>query len=144
MDVRKAKFTLKPNFLSYHRRLVERVDNMKRNVMGATPNACTLCGDRFGLIFEKLGLFGAKCFLCHDCKNAVCQKCGIESPSTTKKENIWLCKICAETREMWKKSNAWFFKGEYPNTLGWFRKSMIVPIRYLSKKLSKNLLPQIF
>ena len=23
---------------------------------------------------------------------------------------VWLCKICAEQREMWKKSGAWFFK----------------------------------
>ena len=23
---------------------------------------------------------------------------------------IWLCKICGEQREMWKKSGAWFFK----------------------------------
>jgi len=23
----------------------------------------------------------------------------------------FLCRICAETREMWKKSGAWFFKG---------------------------------
>lgn len=23
--------------------------------------------------------------------------------------NEWLCKICAETREMWKKSGAWFY-----------------------------------
>lgn len=23
---------------------------------------------------------------------------------------IWLCKICSETREMWKKTGAWFFK----------------------------------
>ena len=26
------------------------------------------------------------------------------------KDRIWLCKICAEQREMWKKSGAWFFK----------------------------------
>lgn len=26
---------------------------------------------------------------------------------------IWLCKICAEQREMWKKSGAWFFKVYY-------------------------------
>ena len=26
------------------------------------------------------------------------------------KETIWLCKICGEQREMWKKSGAWFFK----------------------------------
>lgn len=24
---------------------------------------------------------------------------------------VWLCKICSETREIWKKSGAWFFKG---------------------------------
>jgi len=24
---------------------------------------------------------------------------------------VWLCKICAEQREIWKKSGAWFFKG---------------------------------
>lgn len=26
------------------------------------------------------------------------------------KESIWLCKICSEEKEMWKKSGAWFFK----------------------------------
>lgn len=26
------------------------------------------------------------------------------------KETVWLCKICGEEREMWKKSGAWFFK----------------------------------
>ena len=26
-------------------------------------------------------------------------------------ETVWLCKICAESRELWKKSGAWFFKG---------------------------------
>ncbi|KAJ9582353.1 hypothetical protein L9F63_003313 [Diploptera punctata] len=30
---------------------------------------------------------------------------------STQKEPISLCKICSETREMWKKSGAWFFKG---------------------------------
>lgn len=25
--------------------------------------------------------------------------------------DVWLCKICSETREMWKKTGAWFFKG---------------------------------
>ena len=27
-----------------------------------------------------------------------------------KNESVWLCKICAEEKEMWKKSGAWFFK----------------------------------
>lgn len=28
-----------------------------------------------------------------------------------KTREIWLCRICSETREMWKKTGAWFFKG---------------------------------
>ena len=30
------------------------------------------------------------------------------------KETVWLCKICAEEKEMWKKSGAWFFKVSLP------------------------------
>ena len=33
------------------------------------------------------------------------------------KETVWLCKICGEQREMWKKSGAWFFKVDYYYTL---------------------------
>lgn len=40
----------------------------------------------------------------------MCEKCGVEILSSAQ-EPIWLCKICSETREMWKKSGAWFFKG---------------------------------
>ena len=37
------------------------------------------------------------------------QQLRIKSPSGSHK--LFLCRICAETREMWKKSGAWFFKG---------------------------------
>uniref|UniRef100_A0A8D8PPI8 Double C2-like domain-containing protein beta n=1 Tax=Cacopsylla melanoneura TaxID=428564 RepID=A0A8D8PPI8_9HEMI len=93
-------------------RLVERVHNMKRNVTGGdTSNACALCGDRFLPILGRFGLFGAKPVVCNDCKKCVCTKCGLETVSVIRQESIWLCKICSETREMWKKTNAWFFKG---------------------------------
>ncbi|XP_021918829.1 rabphilin-1 isoform X2 [Zootermopsis nevadensis] len=84
-------------------RLVERLENMKRAAMGNGTNQCILCGDSFGVL-------GSASLICHDCKKAVCQKCGIETMSA-QKEPISLCKICSETREMWKKSGAWFFKG---------------------------------
>lgn len=84
-------------------RLVERLENMKRNALGNGTNQCVLCGDSFGVL-------GSPSLLCRDCKKAVCQKCGIET-FTAHKEPISLCKICSETREMWKKSGAWFFKG---------------------------------
>ncbi|KAG8238031.1 hypothetical protein J437_LFUL014999 [Ladona fulva] len=93
--------------------MVERLENMKRNAMGNGTSQCILCGDTFGM------LGAPSLLLCHDCKKAVCQKCGIETlpasssnpNSSNQRELQWLCKICSETREMWKKSGAWFFKG---------------------------------
>ncbi|GFG37250.1 hypothetical protein Cfor_10943 [Coptotermes formosanus] len=76
---------------------------MKRAAIGNGTSQCILCGDSFGVL-------GSASLICHDCKKAVCQKCGIETVST-QKEPMSLCKICSETREMWKKSGAWFFKG---------------------------------
>lgn len=42
--------------------------------------------------------------------------------------DVWLCKICSETREMWKKTGAWFFKGipryELPQRAPSMRSSM--------------------
>ena len=35
---------------------------------------------------------------------------GASSDHHDASSTIWLCKICAEQREMWKKSGAWFFK----------------------------------
>lgn len=36
---------------------------------------------------------------------------GCDNGDGANKETVWLCKICGEQREMWKKSGAWFFKG---------------------------------
>lgn len=139
-------------------RLVERLENMKRNVQTVTSarSSTRTCGSRCNggvgcvcscaLCGEKFAVLGAGPSLCHDCRKYICQKCGIEtspsfvltpgsstsstgSGSTTPQQhmgisfpslrlkspsnaNKWfLCRICAETREMWKKSGAWFFKG---------------------------------
>nr|XP_012153756.1 PREDICTED: rabphilin-1-like isoform X3 [Megachile rotundata] len=130
-------------------RLVERLENMKRNVCMVTATrmnerkncssrcsrsahcvcSCALCGEKFGAVL------GATPSLCKDCRKYICQKCGIETnelnsmlsnistmrEETTAMQRIikrssssqkqYLCRICAETREMWKKSGAWFFKG---------------------------------
>ncbi|GJQ79793.1 Rph [Trypoxylus dichotomus] len=101
-------------------KLVERLENMRRNALGRNANQCLLCGDGFGML-------GAQKCVCIDCRRLVCQKCAIDnSPTKTRssKDN-WLCMICAETREIWKKSGAWFFKSlpkyilpEQPNTSG--------------------------
>ncbi|XP_067119079.1 rab effector Noc2-like isoform X2 [Centruroides vittatus] len=83
-------------------RLVERLENMKKNAIGNGVSQCVLCADRFGFL-------GASPVPCHDCCKAVCGKCGVDTVNA-ESEPLWLCKICAETREMWKKSGAWFLK----------------------------------
>ncbi|XP_070161836.1 rabphilin-3A isoform X1 [Polyergus mexicanus] len=147
-------------------RLVERLENMKRNVCIVTSTrsnerrgcgsrcsgggarcvcSCALCGEKFGAVL------GASANFCKDCRRYICQKCGIEATrlnlpmgsgdrndttassrsslrlmriaqeqmavqrivqrSHGNAQKQFLCRICAETREMWKKSGAWFFKG---------------------------------
>lgn len=148
-------------------KLVERLENMKRNVCIVTSTrsnerrgcgsrcsggarcvcSCALCGEKFGAVL------GASANLCKDCRKYICQKCGIEATranqlrkngdgndaagSSSSRGSLrvmrlaqeqaavqkivqrshgnvqrqFLCRICAETREMWKKSGAWFFKG---------------------------------
>ncbi|XP_075709050.1 rab effector Noc2 isoform X2 [Rhinoderma darwinii] len=84
-------------------RLVERLENMRKNVMGNGMSQCLLCG-------EHLGILGTTSVFCQDCKKKVCTKCGIETISNLKRPT-WLCKICSEQREVWKRSGAWFYKG---------------------------------
>ncbi|XP_065580156.1 rab effector Noc2-like [Artemia franciscana] len=84
-------------------KLMERMENMKRLALGDGINECLLCGERFNLFTS------ASQLKCHDCKKVVCTKCGVDTVSSTNVP-IWLCKICSEQREMWKKSGAWFFK----------------------------------
>ncbi|NWS42670.1 RP3A protein, partial [Probosciger aterrimus] len=83
--------------------LVERLENMRKNAMGNGLSQCLLCG-------ELLGLLGSTSVFCQDCKKKVCTKCGIETFGAQKRP-LWLCKICSEQREVWKRSGAWFYKG---------------------------------
>ncbi|XP_041079627.1 rabphilin-3A-like isoform X4 [Polyodon spathula] len=83
-------------------RLVDRLDYMKKNALGDGVSRCVLCG-------EQLGMLGAAAVVCEDCKKHACTKCGIQCSS--RPGSIWLCKICSEQREVWKRSGAWFFKG---------------------------------
>ncbi|OCT98447.1 hypothetical protein XELAEV_18010679mg [Xenopus laevis] len=83
-------------------RLVDNLEDMRKTVSGDGVNRCILCG-------EQLGLPGAKCVVCEDCKKNVCTKCGVQTNS--RPHSIYLCKICSEQREVWKRSGAWFFKG---------------------------------
>nr|XP_027779132.1 rabphilin-3A isoform X2 [Marmota flaviventris] len=89
-------------------RLVDRLENMRKSVAGDGVNRCILCG-------EQLGMLGSACVVCEDCKKNVCTKCGVET-SNNRPHPVWLCKICMEQREVWKRSGAWFFKG-FPKQL---------------------------
>uniref|UniRef100_A0A8C1WVP1 Rabphilin 3A-like (without C2 domains) n=1 Tax=Cyprinus carpio TaxID=7962 RepID=A0A8C1WVP1_CYPCA len=84
------------------RRLVERLENMRRSAVGNGLSQCLLCGEVFGLL-------SSPSVLCLDCCMKVCTKCGIETAGSQKRAQ-WLCKICSERREVWKRSGAWFYK----------------------------------
>ncbi|CAL8248623.1 unnamed protein product [Merluccius merluccius] len=83
-------------------RLVNRLDDMKKTVCGDGVSRCLLCG-------EQLGSPGVSSVVCEDCKKHMCTKCGTQADSRPR--SVWLCKICKEQREVWKRSGAWFFKG---------------------------------
>ncbi|KAL7637597.1 UNVERIFIED_CONTAM: hypothetical protein RMT77_012326 [Armadillidium vulgare] len=83
-------------------RLVQKVEKMKQKRLGNGTSTCILCGGN-------LPLLRTSSLLCADCSKGVCSKCGVEVPGG--KDTLWLCKICSETREMWKRSGAWFFRG---------------------------------
>ncbi|XP_058632322.1 rabphilin-3A isoform X2 [Onychostoma macrolepis] len=83
-------------------RLVERLENMRRSAVGNGLSQCLLCGEVFGLL-------SSPSVLCLDCCMKVCTKCGIETAGSQKRAQ-WLCKICSERREVWKRSGAWFYK----------------------------------
>lgn len=83
-------------------RLINRLDNMKKTVCGDGVSRCLVCG-------EQLGSPGVSSVVCEDCKKSMCTKCGTQCSSRPRA--VWLCKICREQREVWKRSGAWFFKG---------------------------------
>ncbi|KAM9743662.1 rabphilin-3A-like isoform 1-T2 [Menidia menidia] len=83
-------------------RLINRLDDMKKTVCGDGLSRCLLCGEQFGSP-------GVSSVVCEDCKKNMCTKCGTQCGSRPRA--VWLCKICREQREVWKRSGAWFFKG---------------------------------
>ncbi|CAB3998664.1 double C2-like domain-containing beta isoform X1 [Paramuricea clavata] len=83
-------------------RLVDRLENIKNNAQGNGITTCLLCDEKFG----KITATPIKCSIC---EKAACGKCGVDTMSSGNVP-IFLCKLCNEQREFWKKSGAWFFR----------------------------------
>ncbi|CAK1590270.1 unnamed protein product [Parnassius mnemosyne] len=86
-------------------RIVARLEGMRRSAQGPAPRSCLLCGETSRLL--------APLRTCSICRNTACPKCVIEMPphrSPIYSREQYMCNLCAETREMWKKSGAWFYK----------------------------------
>jgi hypothetical protein len=81
------------------RKLNERLEKIKRQACGNGKKSCILCNDQLK--------FFSKFYTCKDCRNAVCNKCCIDTYELNTGEDIWLCKICSESREVAKKTNVW-------------------------------------
>ena len=91
--------------------MIGRLELMQGRCCGNGQTNCVLCGEKFG---KFVGESPVKCV---DCKNKVCSKCSVTANSPTvnralinDKPTHWLCKICSESREVWKRSGAWFFR----------------------------------
>ncbi|UMM23802.1 hypothetical protein L5515_004337 [Caenorhabditis briggsae] len=89
-------------------KMVDRLEKMRRRATGNGVTHCLLCHTEFGLLAAK-----SYAAMCTDCRKYVCQRnCGVETTDVQsgKTETVFLCKICSEARELWKKSGAWFYK----------------------------------
>ncbi|GMT20022.1 hypothetical protein PFISCL1PPCAC_11319, partial [Pristionchus fissidentatus] len=87
-------------------KMVERLDNLRMRATGDGLSHCLLCRTEFGLLASK-----SYAAMCMHCRKYVCQKnCGVETTDGRNGETLFLCKICSEARELWKKSGAWFYK----------------------------------
>ncbi|XP_072570439.1 rabphilin-3A isoform X7 [Paramormyrops kingsleyae] len=82
--------------------LMTRLDDMKQTVRGDGVSCCLLCG-------AQLNAPGVSSAVCEDCKKHVCTSCAVQK--TSRPHPLWLCKICSEQKEVWKRTGAWFFKG---------------------------------
>lgn len=83
-------------------RLVDKLENMHNSAIGDGRETCLLCNSKFGT----LKVVPKRCDICE--KN-VCQKCGLDTHDSYG-DAIWLCLLCSEHRELWKRTGAWFFK----------------------------------
>ncbi|KAG6448817.1 hypothetical protein O3G_MSEX005738, partial [Manduca sexta] len=86
-------------------RLVARLEGMRRSAQGPAPRSCLLCGETARLL--------SPLRTCSMCRHTACSKCVIDTPphrSPLYSREGYMCNLCAETREMWKKSGAWFYR----------------------------------
>ena len=83
-------------------KLYQRYTCMNRPLGNGETN-CYICNYSFGIL-------SGSPRICNDCLKHVCMTCSIDTLSSSKQSTIWLCKICAEYRDLLKKSGAWFSK----------------------------------
>nr|XP_037872297.1 rabphilin-3A isoform X2 [Bombyx mori] len=111
-------------------RLVARLEGMRRSARGPAPRTCLLCGETARLL--------SPLRTCAVCRNTACSKCVIDTPphrSPLYSREPYMCNLCAETREMWKKSGAWFYKSVPKYTLPERKTTR----RYAETELSRTL-----
>ncbi|NXP04335.1 RP3A protein, partial [Thinocorus orbignyianus] len=97
----------------------EKMEEMEQERIGKSPMLDFMI-DRSWILDLESGMLrsgskageqaGSSLDVSHQRKRNVCTKCGVET-TNSRPHAIWLCKICSEQREVWKRSGAWFFKG---------------------------------
>ena len=73
-------------------KLFTRYNSMNRP-LGNGESSCYICNYAFGIL-------SGSPRICNDCLKQVCMTCSIDALSSSKQSTIWLCKICAEYRDV--------------------------------------------
>jgi hypothetical protein len=70
--------------------------------LGNGETTCYICNYSFGIL-------SGTPRICNDCLKHVCMTCSIDALSSSKNSTIWLCKICAEYRDVNINQTSYFF-----------------------------------
>ncbi|VDD97559.1 unnamed protein product [Enterobius vermicularis] len=87
-------------------RLKARLEKIEASAQGNGTTHCYICSAKFAYF----PVFKSYPAVCQKCNKKICSRdCGVTVPGEGNEPRRYICKVCNEREEFWKKSNAWFF-----------------------------------
>ncbi|KAL5477209.1 hypothetical protein EMCRGX_G023967 [Ephydatia muelleri] len=80
------------------------------NARGNGDTSCIICGYDFVVPKSRVTI---QLHICQACTRAVCSRCKADYKKSSG-EIMVLCRLCYDSRELWKKSGAWLMNGSLP------------------------------
>uniref|UniRef100_A0A0N5AA49 FYVE-type domain-containing protein n=1 Tax=Syphacia muris TaxID=451379 RepID=A0A0N5AA49_9BILA len=86
--------------------LKARLEKIEASAQGNGTTNCYICSTKFAYF----PIFKSYPAVCQKCGKKICSRdCGQTVPGEGNEPRRYICKVCNEREEFWKKSNAWFF-----------------------------------